>query len=60
MDSVPQLDAAVLRGYECIAILTDQTGFDYSMIVRHSDLGIDTRNAVKASASRIPTGSAGT
>ena len=53
MNSVAQLDAAALREYDCVAILTDHTAFDYSMIVRNSDLVVDTRNAVKEAASHV-------
>jgi len=36
-----------LSDYDCVIITTDHTTFDYSGIVHHSKLVIDTRNAVQ-------------
>ncbi len=47
MDSVP-LTAEGLKSYDCVLISTDHDDVDYEMIVKNSDLVIDTRNATTA------------
>ena len=52
---VPDLDSQALTpeflaSLDCALIATDHNGFDYSSIVKHSPLIIDTRNATKAIA----------
>jgi UDP-N-acetyl-D-glucosamine dehydrogenase len=42
------LSAEYLSAQDCVLIATDHTAYDYSLIVRHSKLVIDTRNATKA------------
>jgi len=44
MKSAP-LSAASLRKYDAVVISTDHSSYDYDMIVAHSKLVIDTRNA---------------
>jgi UDP-N-acetyl-D-glucosamine dehydrogenase len=51
--SVEALTPQVLQGYDCVAILTDHTGFDFSMVAQHSDLVVDTRNAIKTPAPNV-------
>jgi UDP-N-acetyl-D-glucosamine dehydrogenase len=41
------LTAQLLRSMDCVAILTDHSAFDYSMIVAESSLILDCRNALK-------------
>jgi UDP-N-acetyl-D-glucosamine dehydrogenase len=41
------LDAATLAGIDCVAILTDHSGFDYRTLVATAPLIVDTRNAIK-------------
>ena len=36
-----------LAAQDCVLIATDHTAYDYSFIVKHSRLVIDTRNATK-------------
>lgn len=36
-----------LQSQDCVLISTDHTDFDYEMIVKHSHLVVDTRNATK-------------
>jgi UDP-N-acetyl-D-glucosamine dehydrogenase len=43
IDLTPEL----LQSMDCVAILTDHSAFDYSMIARFSSLILDTRNAMK-------------
>jgi UDP-N-acetyl-D-glucosamine dehydrogenase len=50
---IEHLDPAVLRQFDCVAILTDHSAFDYGAIVRHADLVVDTRNAVRESAGHV-------
>jgi UDP-N-acetyl-D-glucosamine dehydrogenase len=47
LHSVP-LSAASLATYDCVAILTDHTAFDYAAIVAGADVVVDARNAIKA------------
>ena len=51
--SVEHLDASTLREFDCVAILTDHSAFDYAAILRYSDLIVDTRNAIKKSAPHV-------
>ncbi|HXW55788.1 MAG TPA: nucleotide sugar dehydrogenase [Candidatus Cybelea sp.] len=36
-----------LAGYDCVLIATDHSSYDYSAIVRHAKLVVDTRNATR-------------
>jgi UDP-N-acetyl-D-glucosamine dehydrogenase len=42
------LKPEVLRSADCVVLLTDHSGFDYQMIATHSQVIVDTRNAMKA------------
>jgi UDP-N-acetyl-D-glucosamine dehydrogenase len=42
-----QLTPEYLRGQDCVLIATDHSAYDWSWIVEHSPLVIDTRNATK-------------
>jgi UDP-N-acetyl-D-glucosamine dehydrogenase len=44
MESAPLFE---LEKYDCVLILTDHSGYDYSKIVNESQLTVDTRNATK-------------
>ncbi|AMV27737.1 UDP-N-acetyl-D-glucosamine 6-dehydrogenase [Gemmata sp. SH-PL17] len=46
MESVA-LTPEALAGFDCVLIATDHTAYDYSWIVAHSPLVVDTRNATK-------------
>ncbi len=48
-----RLAPAVLRKADCVVIITDHDCFDDELIVRHARLVVDTRNAVKAQASKV-------
>lgn len=37
----------LLQSMDCVAVLTDHSTFDYSIIAKHSSLVFDTRNALK-------------
>ena len=41
-----QLTGDQLRRYDCVIIATDHSCYDYEFIVRHSQLIVDTRNAI--------------
>lgn len=45
MKSVP-LSPKMLKGYDVVVLLTDHTAYDYALIERHSQIILDTRNAV--------------
>ncbi len=45
--SSKELTPEFLKSLDCALIATDHTAFDYAIIVRHSKLIIDTRNATK-------------
>jgi UDP-N-acetyl-D-glucosamine dehydrogenase len=51
MQSSP-LTAEFLASQDCVLIATDHSAYDYSFIVRHAPLVVDTRNA----ASGVSTG----
>ncbi len=51
--SIEPLDAATLRSFDCVAILTDHSAFDYAAIVEHAPLVVDTRNAIKQRAPHV-------
>ncbi|MGB7948620.1 MAG: nucleotide sugar dehydrogenase [Candidatus Binatia bacterium] len=42
-----ELTPNVLQSMDCVAILTDHSAFDYSMVAKSSSLILDTRNALK-------------
>ncbi len=42
-----KLTPALLRGMDCVVITTDHSSFDYDLVVRHSPLVVDTRNATR-------------
>jgi UDP-N-acetyl-D-glucosamine dehydrogenase len=42
-----ELTPHVLQSMDCVAILTDHSAFDYSMVAKFSPLILDTRNALK-------------
>jgi len=46
LESKP-LDAGVLGEQDCVVIVTDHSGIDYDLVVQHSRLVVDTRNATK-------------
>ena len=52
LDSVP-LTAETLAAADCVVILTDHRSFDYTAIVQHARLVVDSRNAVKAQHSHV-------
>jgi UDP-N-acetyl-D-glucosamine dehydrogenase len=41
------LEPDFLGSQDCVLVATDHSAYDYDMIVRHSRLVIDTRNATK-------------
>lgn len=51
LKSVP-LDAARVRGADCVVIVTDHSGLDYKMIAREARALVDTRHAVADRARR--------
>ena len=53
MESIERLDARTLQAFDCVAILTDHSVFDYAAIVRHADVVVDTRNAIKQPAANV-------
>jgi len=42
-----ELDSKMLREFDAVVIATDHSAYDYNLIVEHSNLVIDTRNAAK-------------
>jgi len=42
-----ELNSQLLKSVDCVVILTDHSSFDYSMVVSHSPLILDCRNALK-------------
>jgi UDP-N-acetyl-D-glucosamine dehydrogenase len=46
MSSIP-LTGKKLKKYDCVVISTDHSSYNYSFIVKHSELVVDTRNAIK-------------
>ncbi len=47
-ESVP-ITKALLSSADCVVITTDHSSYDYHMILRHSKLVVDTRNATRGS-----------
>jgi UDP-N-acetyl-D-glucosamine dehydrogenase len=45
-NSVP-LTEKTLKSYDCVVIATDHSCYDYKMILKHSTMVVDTRNAAK-------------
>lgn len=42
-----KLSSGFLKKQQCVVILTDHDAFDYSLIVKHSKVILDTRNALR-------------
>ncbi len=42
-----RLTPTLLKKYDCVMVLTDHHFFDYEMVIKHSDLIYDTRNALR-------------
>ena len=42
-----ELTPNLLQSMDCVAILTDHSAFDYSMVAKFSSMILDTRNAFK-------------
>ena len=42
-----ELTPAHLAAYDCVLIATDHSSYDYTSIVRHSELVVDSRNATR-------------
>lgn len=42
-----ELNPTLLNSVDCVVILTDHSSFDYAMVVSHSPLILDCRNALK-------------
>jgi UDP-N-acetyl-D-glucosamine dehydrogenase len=53
LQSLRGLDARTLSAFDCVAILTDHKVFDYEAIVRHANLVVDTRNAIRQPAPNV-------
>jgi UDP-N-acetyl-D-glucosamine dehydrogenase len=53
LHSVDTLDAATLKQFDCVVIITDHTAFDYRSFVQHATLIVDTRNAIKDRAPHV-------
>jgi UDP-N-acetyl-D-glucosamine dehydrogenase len=49
--SVP-LTGKTLKSYDCVVIATDHSCYDYELILKHSLLVVDTRNAMKGLGSK--------
>jgi len=47
------LDRAALADVDCVAVLTDHRAVDYGALVQWAPLVVDTRNAVKSTASHV-------
>jgi UDP-N-acetyl-D-glucosamine dehydrogenase len=45
-----QLTAEFLQSQDCVVIVTDHSAYDWPVIARHSDLIVDTRNALRSVA----------
>ncbi len=45
--SSQKLDKSILEAADCVAIITAHSNIDYSMVVTHAPLIVDTRNALK-------------
>ena len=46
LESIP-LDAATLGAADCVVVVTDHSAFDWTTVVEHSALIVDTRNALR-------------
>src|SRR5258705_13954054 len=47
------LDRTTLADVDCVAVLTDHRAVDYGALVQWAPLVVDTRNAVKSTASHV-------
>ncbi len=42
-----ELEEDLLKGTDCVVIVTDHSSYDYNWIVKNSRLVVDTRNATR-------------
>ena len=54
--SIDRLDAATLRSFDAVAILTDHTVFDYGAIIEHSISWSTPATRSKIGSARLPAG----
>jgi UDP-N-acetyl-D-glucosamine dehydrogenase len=47
------LSAETLRSYDCVVLTTDHDRFDYDLILKNSELVVDTRGKYRKSASNV-------
>jgi UDP-N-acetyl-D-mannosaminuronate dehydrogenase len=47
------LTPEVLARFDCVAVLTDHSAFDYDLIAARADLVVDARNAIRARAPHV-------
>ncbi|OIO35404.1 MAG: UDP-N-acetyl-D-glucosamine dehydrogenase [Candidatus Omnitrophica bacterium CG1_02_44_16] len=48
-----KLTPEALKKSDCVVVITDHAKFDYSWIVQHANLILDTRNAIKAKSAKV-------
>lgn len=48
-----ELNAASIRGYDCILLATDHDSFDYGLIYEHAQLIVDTRGRYQQRSSKV-------
>jgi UDP-N-acetyl-D-glucosamine dehydrogenase len=51
--SLSHLDAEVVRGADCVVILTDHSSVDYAMVEEFARLIVDTRNAIQHKSPKV-------
>ena len=48
-----KLSPEILKKSDCVVVITDHSKYDYHWIVQHSNLILDTRNAIKVKNSKV-------
>lgn len=48
-----KLTPELLKKSDCVVIITDHAKYDYSLIVQHANLVLDTRNAIKVKSNKV-------
>jgi UDP-N-acetyl-D-glucosamine dehydrogenase len=48
-----KLTPEILKKSDCVVIITDHAKYDYSWIVEHAQLVVDTRNAIKIKSEKV-------
>ena len=48
-----ELTPEIVRGHDCVVVVTDHTGVDFDMVAKEAALVVDCRNAIRSQAPNV-------